>query len=226
MYRAAIFDVDGTLVDSNRAHARAWAEALVEHGHHVEAARVLPLIGMGGDKLLPTLTGIDIDSPEGQAISRRRRDIFQRRYLPELQPTRGARNLLETLRDERVRLLIASSAERDELRQLLRIVGASDLLSDATSSDDAERSKPDPDIVQAALERSGFPAAEVVMVGDTPYDVAAASRAGVGTIALRCGGWTDEALKGAVAIYDDPHDLLEHYAMSPFKHALPLHNER
>src|SRR4051812_28265750 len=168
MYRAAIFDVDGTLVDSNRAHARAWVDALTEHGHHVDAARVLPLIGMGGDKLLPALTGLDVESPEGEAISRRRREIFQRVYLPELQPTRGARNLLEMLRDERVQLLIASSAERSELRQLLRIVGASDLLSDATSSDNADRSKPDPDIVRAALARSGFAAAEVVMVGDTP----------------------------------------------------------
>jgi HAD superfamily hydrolase (TIGR01509 family) len=176
---------------------------------------------MGGDKLLPEVTAQSIDSPEGKAIADRRRAIFQRDYLPHLKPTRGAQALLEWLRDDRQKLLVASSAEDDELRQLLDVAGASKLIESATSSDDAERSKPDPDIVAAALERAGVPAAEVIMVGDTPYDVEAALRAGIEIIGLRSGGWSDQDLAGAVAVYADPADLLEHYDLSPFKRPLP-----
>jgi len=221
MYRAVIFDVDGTLVDSNDDHALAWVQAITESGRRVEFSRVRPLIGMGGDKLLPEVTGLSIDSPEGKAIASRRRDIFQRDHLPHLKPTRGAQALLEWLRDDRQKLLVASSAEDDELRQLLDVAGASRLIESATSSDDAERSKPDPDIVAAALRRAGVPAAEVIMVGDTPYDVAAALRAGIEIIGLRSGGWSDQELTGAVAVYADPEDLLEHYDLSPFKRPLP-----
>ncbi len=221
MYHAVIFDVDGTLVDSNDAHALAWVQAITESGRRVEFSRVRPLIGMGGDKLLPEVTALSIDSPEGKAIADRRREIFQRDYLPHLKPTRGAQALLEWLRDDRQKLLVASSAEDDELRQLLEVAGASKLIGSATSSDDAERSKPDPDIVAAALERAGVPAAEVIMVGDTPYDVEAALRAGIEIIGLRSGGWSDQELTGAVAVYADPADLLEHYVLSPFKRPLP-----
>jgi HAD superfamily hydrolase (TIGR01509 family) len=221
MYHAVIFDVDGTLVDSNDAHALAWVQANTESGRRVEFSRVRPLIGMGGDKLLPEVTALSIDSPEGKAITSRRREIFQRDHLPHLKPTRGAQALLEWLRDDRQKLLVASSAEDDELRQLLEVAGASKLIESATSSDDAERSKPDPDIVTAALERAGVPAAEVIMVGDTPYDVEAALRAGIEIIGLRSGGWSDQELAGAVAVYADPADLLEHYDLSPFKRPLP-----
>jgi HAD superfamily hydrolase (TIGR01509 family) len=222
MYRAVIFDVDGTLVDSNDAQALAWVQAITESGRRVEFSRVRPLIGMGGDKLLPEVTGLSIDSPEGNAIASRRRDIFQRDYLPHLKPTRGAQALLEWLRDDRQKLLVASSAEEDELRQLLDVAGASKLIESATSSDDAERSKPDPDIVAAAFRRAGVPAAEVIMVGDTPYDVEAALRAGIEIIGLRSGGWSDQELTGAVAVYADPADLLAHYDLSPFKRPLPV----
>jgi phosphoglycolate phosphatase-like HAD superfamily hydrolase len=222
MYHAAIFDVDGTLVDSNDAHALAWVQAITESGRRVEFSRVRPLIGMGGDKLLPAVTGLAIDSPEGKAIAGRRRDIFQGDYLPHLKPTRGAQALLEWLRDERQKLLVASSAEEDELRQLLNVAGALKLIESATSSDDAERSKPDPDIVAAAIARAGVPAAQIIMVGDTPYDVEAARRAGIEIIGLRSGGWSGQELTGAVAVYADPADLLEHYDLSPFKRPLPV----
>jgi HAD superfamily hydrolase (TIGR01509 family) len=221
MYRAVIFDVDGTLVDSNDAHASAWVQAISESGRHVEFSRVRPLIGMGGDKLLPELTGLAIESPEGKAIAARRREIFQRDHLPRLKPTRGAQALLERLRDDRKKLLVASSAEDDEVRQLLAVAGASKLIESATSSDDAKRSKPDPDIVGAAIGRSGVPVEQVIMIGDTPYDVEAALRAGIEMIGLRCGGWSDEELTGAMAVYADPADLLEHYDASPFNRPLP-----
>jgi HAD superfamily hydrolase (TIGR01509 family) len=212
-----ILDVDGTLVDSNDAHARAWVDALAASGRHVELSRVRPLIGMGSDKLLAAAAGIDADSAEGRALASRRGDIFERAYLPSLQPTRGAQRLLESLRDDRMTLVVASSAEPGELRDLLRIAGATQLVAAFAPSDDVARSKPDPDIVQAAIARSGCPPQDVIMIGDTPYDVEAAGRAGIAIVALRSGGWRDEDLRGAAAVYDDPQDLLDHYDVSPFK---------
>jgi HAD superfamily hydrolase (TIGR01509 family) len=222
MYRAVIFDVDGTLVNSNDAHANAWVMALAERGRRVEFSRVRPLIGMGGDKLLPEVAGIAVDSPEGRAIDARRREIFLSEFLPHLKPTRGAKDLLEWLRDDRLALVVASSASKSELHDLLRVAGAEKLMDSTTSSDDADRSKPDPDIVKAALDRTGCPPADVIMIGDTPYDVEAALRAGIAIIALRCGGWPDSELTGAVAIYTDPADLLDHYDLSPFRRPAPL----
>jgi HAD superfamily hydrolase (TIGR01509 family) len=216
MYRAVIFDVDGTLVDSNDAHAQAWVRALAEHGRRVDIARVRPLIGMGGDKLLPKVAGIAVDSPEGMAIDARRGEIFVREFLPTLAPTRGAQRLLEWLRDERMMLAVATSAQKSELEGLLRVAGAEKFIDAAATSDDAPHSKPDPDIVEAALNRTRCPRAETMMIGDTPYDIAAAQRAGIRIIALRCGGWDDRELAGATAIYSDPADLLEHYDLSPF----------
>ena len=215
MYRAVLFDIDGTLVDSNDAHTRAWVEALAEHGVDVPFDRVRRLIGMGGDKLLPAATGIEEDSPQGEKISKRRRELFKERHLPSLRPCRGARDLLEHMRRHGLRLVVASSAKKDELQGLLEVCGADGLIEERTSSDDAEHSKPDPDIVRAALENLALPPGEVVMLGDTPYDVEAAGRAGVGVIALRCGGWTDRDLAGALAVYDDPADLLARYGSSP-----------
>jgi len=221
MYRAVIFDVDGTLVDSNDAHAHAWVQALAERGRRVAFSRVRPLIGMGSDKLLPKAAGLAADSPEGQTIVDRRREIFLRDWLPRLQPTHGARELLEWLRDDRLKLYVASSANADELQPLLRVAGADKMMESTTSSDDAERSKPDPDIVKAAIERAGCSTDEIIMIGDTPYDVEAAARAGISIIALRSGGWPDGDLHGAAAVYDDPADLLDHYDLSPFKRPAP-----
>ncbi len=214
-FRGVLLDVDGTLVDSNDAHARAWVEALAEHGIDVPFEKVRKMIGMGGDKLLPKATGIEEDTPEGKDISRRRREIFKERYLPHLKPTRGAHDLIVRLREEGFKLAVASSSKKDELEGLLRVCGAEDLVGPRTSSDDADESKPDPDIVHAALKKIGLPAGDVVLLGDTPYDVEAGGRAGVAVIAVRCGGWHDEALKGALAVYDDPADLLAHLDASP-----------
>ncbi len=221
-YQAVVFDVDGTLVDSNDAHARAWVDAFAAGGRRVDFSRVRPLIGMGADKMLPRAAGIHAESPEGQALAVRRREIFQRDYLPHLQPTRGAQRLLEGLRDERLTLVVATSAEPDEVDALLRVAGASKIFASATTSDDVARSKPDPDIVQAAVARTGCPVQGVIMIGDTPYDVEAALRAGIGIIGLRCGGWSDADLKGALAVYADPQDLLDCYALSPFVRLLPI----
>jgi HAD superfamily hydrolase (TIGR01509 family) len=213
--RGVILDVDGTLVDSNDAHAKAWVEAMAEYGYHVPYEKVRPLIGMGGDKVLPETIGIQKDSPLGKKISQRRAEIFKERYLPTVRAFPKARELLQRMRESGLKLAVASSAQPDELEALLNIVGASDLIEVKSSSKDAQGSKPDPDIVQVTLQRLGFPPDQVIMLGDTPYDIEAARKIGVGTIALRSGGWPDHELRGALAIYDDTADLLAHYDSSP-----------
>ncbi|HEV2146089.1 MAG TPA: HAD family hydrolase [Longimicrobiaceae bacterium] len=214
--RAVILDIDGTLVDSNDAHAQAFLDAAEELGMEVPPFReVWRRIGMGGDKLIPEVWGFEKESEQGAKLDGRKGEIFRERYLPGLQPTRGARALLHRLRDDGVKLVVATSAGKDDVKGLLERAGVRDLIQDATSADEVEESKPDPDIVHAALEDAGFPAEQVVMLGDTPYDVEAATRGGVRIVAVRSGGWGDEELSGAVAIYDDPADLLEHYDESP-----------
>ena len=214
--RTVLLDVDGTLIDSNDAHARAWVDSLRAHGYVVPFEQVRPLIGKGGDKLLPELTGLDPESGEAERIGATRSELFLGRELPSLRPTRGARSLLEHLLDVGFELVVATSAKDDEVRALLEQAGVSDLIQLASSADDAERSKPDPDIVQAALRLSGSQAAHSAMLGDTPYDVEAAARARVPAIALRCGGWWDDAaFARATALYDDPADLLAHFDDSP-----------
>jgi HAD superfamily hydrolase (TIGR01509 family) len=209
--RAVIFDVDGTLVDSNDAHAAAWTQTLEEFGIVRDQAAVRRLIGMGGDKLLPALTGISSESERGKQITARRAQRFRDDYLPKLRPFPQVRALLARLAADGFRLGVASSAKEDDLRALLDVAGVADLILRTTSSDDVESSKPDPDALHAALSKLHFPPAAAVMVGDTPYDVEAAKRAGVPAIAVRCGGWGDEDLSGARAIYDDACDLLSHY---------------
>ncbi len=212
----ALLDVDGTLVDSNEAHARAWVAALARGGYHESVARIIKLIGMGGDKLLPEVTGLDADSPDGKRISQWRGEIFQAEYLPHLHAFPQTRALLQALRARGIALAVASSAQDDELQPLLRIAGATDLIREQASGSEVRESKPDPDIVQVALEKLGCPAGAAIMLGDTPYDIEAARKAGVRTVALRCGGWTTTALHGAAAVYADPADLLAHLDESPF----------
>ena len=222
-YRAVLLDVDGTLFDSNDAHAHAWVAALAESGRRVDFLRARPLVGMGADKVLPALIGIAADSTEGEQIVRRRGEIFRTNYLPHLRPTRGAQQMLEWLRDDGLQLVVATSAKPEELDELLEVAGATRLIDGASSSADADRSKPDPDIVHAALLKVDGKPEEAIFIGDTPYDIAAGNLLGVAVIALRCGGWwTDRSFQGAAAVYDDPADLVEHYLLSPFKRPLAL----
>lgn len=210
-FDAVLFDVDGTLIDSNGAHAEAWAQALREHGMPVDVAQVRPLIGMGGDKLLPAVANVGEESALGQRVVRRKKAIFDS-FLQALRPTRGARPLLEFLRDHGVDLVIATSADGQEMKALLERAGIDDLFPKRTSKDDAQESKPDPDVVQAALRKSQATRERAVMVGDTPYDLEAAKRAGIAAVALRCGGyWSDADLTGALEILDDPAALWKHW---------------
>ena len=214
-FQGVILDVDGTLVDSNQAHARAWLAAFREQGYNADFDQILRLVGMGGDHLIPEVCGLDKDSPEGEAINKRRGEMFKTQELPKLKAFPQTRELLEAMRACGLRLAVASSAQSDELTPLLELAGAKDLIEAQTSSSDAQKSKPDPDIVQAALAKLGLEPAQTVMLGDTPYDIESAGKAGVRVIALRSGGWDDQALHGALAIYDDPADLLAHFEQSP-----------
>ena len=213
--RGVLLDVDGTLLDSNDAHAEAFVEAFADCGHPVPFEKVRPLIGKGSDKLLMEAAGLEKESEPGKKVGERKKEIFTEQYLPRLQPFPGVRELLTRMQEEGLKLVAASSAEEEELKALLEKAGVADLVTERTSSSEVEASKPDPDIVQAALKKIGLPAGEVVMLGDTPYDVEAARKAGVGVLALRCGGWTDADLQGALAVYQDPADLLAQYGPSP-----------
>ena len=208
LVQAVLLDVDGTLVDSNDAHAHAWVQAFADEGIEVDFARVRRCIGMGGDKLMPEVSGITAETERGTRIAQRRREIFTREWLPRLAAFPDAARLVEALKGRGFTVVAASSAKKDELRRLLEIAGAASLLDAATSSDDADESKPEPDIVLAALQRARAKAGDAIMIGDTPYDVEAGARAGVRVLAFRCGGWSDADLGGAAAVYDGPWELL------------------
>ena len=219
MFQGVIFDVDGTLVDSNDAHAHAWTDALAEAGYRVPFERVRRLIGMGGDKLLPEAAGLPAETPSGEAIAERRGQIFRERYLPGVGALPGARDLVLRLRADGHALAVASSAQPDELGTLLKIAGVDVLIGLRTSSGDVEESKPEPDVVVTALRRLRLPASAAVMIGDTPYVVEAALRAHVAIIGFRSGGWSDRDLEGSLAVYDGPADLLARLDSSPLRRA-------
>jgi HAD superfamily hydrolase (TIGR01509 family) len=214
--RAVLLDIDGTLIDSNDAHARAWQVALERQGHVVPFERIRSLIGKGGDKLLAEVAGIDKDSAAGQAIDELRGKLFREDELPQLKAFPRARELLQRMRDSGLELVVATSAKEEEMNALLDVCGARELVRARASGDEADHSKPDPDLIQAALRKAGVAAEAALMLGDTPYDVAAAARGDVRTVALRSGGWGDSDLRGALAIYRDAADLLAHYEGSPF----------
>jgi HAD superfamily hydrolase (TIGR01509 family) len=216
---AVLLDIDGTLLDSNDAHAAAWHEALERVGHPVPLKEIRGWIGMGGDALLAQIGLSDAEGPGHEAGEIRKSLVLQR--MSDLRPLPGARDLLLRMRDEGLDLVVATSASAEELTGLLAQAGVADLVRAATTADDAERSKPAPDIVEAALERAGVPAREALLLGDTPYDLEAARRAGVGFVAVRSGGWPFDARKGPMplAVFDDARALLEQWDRSPFARA-------
>jgi HAD superfamily hydrolase (TIGR01509 family) len=204
-FEGVIFDVDGTLIDSNDAHAQAFVDALRESGYDIPFERVRRLIGKGADKLIPELIG-----KYDPALADRKKAIFKEQYLPRLSPFPKVEELLRKLRDLQVRLAVASSAGKDELHALLEVAHAGRYFEQQTDSDDAQHSKPDPDIVQAALRKLALPPSRCVMIGDTPYDAEAARRSKVAFIGVRCGGWSDTDLQPSIQVFDDPADLLAH----------------
>jgi HAD superfamily hydrolase (TIGR01509 family) len=214
LLQGVVFDVDGTLVDSNDAHAQSWVDTFAEAGYNVPFDVVRPLIGMGADKLLPQTVGVAQDSDEGKKLTKRRSEIFRDKYLPRLRALPGSRELVLRVRADGLKTVVATSAKDEELKGLLKAAEVADLMEAKATASDAKRSKPDPDIVHAAIEESGISPDNLVMIGDTPYDLEAATRAGLRAIAFRSGGWDDGHLQGAVEIYDGPLDLVKHYDSS------------
>ncbi|MEH1937393.1 MAG: HAD family hydrolase [Nostoc sp.] len=210
-----ILDVDGTLVLSNDAHANTWVEAFAAYDLEVPFETVRPLMGMGGDQLIPKVVPeLNGEEGTGKAIAKLRKELLFDKYIPQITAANGSRNLILKMQKSGLHLVVASSASSEELDIMLKIAQVDDLLSEVTTSDDAEASKPAPDIVEAALNKGQMTPEKVVMLGDSPYDIESAGKAGVGVIALRCGGFSDEQLSGAIAIYNDPEDLLQHYDSS------------
>lgn len=215
-FKGVLLDVDGTLVLSNDAHAQSWVEAFAAYGYNFAFGQLRPLIGMGGDKIIPMLVpDLEGEVGVGKEISERRKTLVLEKFVSQLKAAKGARKLVKKIQESGFKIAVASSATEQELTALLKAANVEDLIQIATTSSESENSKPDSDIVEAALKKIDLPPNDTVMLGDTPYDIEAGHKAGVGVIAVRCGGFSDTDLQGAIAIYDDPADLLQHYDESP-----------
>lgn len=218
MLKAVIFDVDGTLVDSVDLHARAWQDAFAEFGHEIALGELRGQIGKGGDQLMPVFLSPDELEQRGEALDSRRSEILKERYLGRVTAFPQVRALFERIRQDGTKIILASSAKSDELATYKKIANIADLIDAETSSEDAEKSKPHPDIFEAALATiPGLNAANAIVIGDTPYDAEAATKANLRVVGMLCGGFPEADLReaGCIAIYADPEQLLAQYAESP-----------
>ncbi len=214
---AVLFDIDGTLVDSNDHHVIAWEEAFAGIDARFDRQTIHDQIGKGTDMLVPTLLP-DLDEKAQAALGEAHGKVFKARFLNEVKPFPGAHDLLRRTHAAGVRVVLASSASEEELDHYLALLGARELVAETTSADDVENTKPAPDIFATALKKIGSPPPhEVIVVGDTPYDLEAAAKCGITAVAVRSGGFADDALTqaGAVAMYDDVAALLRDYDRSP-----------
>ena len=212
---AALLDVDGTLIDSNYQHALAWFRAFREHGFVLPVWRIHRAIGMGGDQLVPALLGKDVDEKQGDEIRDTRGPIYKE-LMPEVQPLEGAHELIADLKERGLTIVLASSSPEDDLEHYLEVLDARDLADAWTTEEDVEATKPAPDLVRAALGKAGTD--DAAMIGDTRWDVEAAGKAGIETVCLMTGGWSEQELRdaGAVAVFESVDDLRKRLAETPF----------
>ena len=208
--KALILDIDGTLLDSNWQHVDAWREAFAAEGFEFDRQTIHDQVGKGGDNLVPTLVP-DAPPHVQERLEKAEGPIYKDKYRDGIRPFPGARELIVEGKRRGQQVVLASSANGPDLDFYVDLLDAKELLSSATSKDDVDHSKPCPDIFRAALEKLGVGPQEAVVVGDTPYDISAAAKIGLKTIAVRSGGFTDEQLRGAVEIYDDVAELLANY---------------
>jgi HAD superfamily hydrolase (TIGR01509 family) len=210
--RAVLLDVDGTLIDSNYHHALAWYRAFREHGIVLPVWRIHRHVGMGGDQLIPALAGEDVDA---DAISDARSAAYAQ-LIGEVGPLDGARELIVDLKEHGHPLFLASSSPEDELDRYLDLLDARELVDGWTTDDDVEATKPSPDLVRAALAKANTD--DAVLVGDTPWDIQAAREAGLETVTVITGGFSEQELRdaGAAAVFDSVAELRRHLDEAPF----------
>jgi phosphoglycolate phosphatase-like HAD superfamily hydrolase len=207
-YAAVLLDIDGTLVDSNDAHAESWVETFQKHGVEVAFPRVRRMIGMGGDRVVEEVTGLARDSRASKKLQDQCAELFMKHWLRRVKPLNATRDFVLRLQREGYEVVLASAAHADALEALLAIAGVEDLLGPRARPPKPAASKPDPATIDTALGRVDADRSRVVMIGDTPYDVQAGRAARVDVIGFTTGGYSVEALAGAVAVYDGPADVL------------------
>ncbi len=220
---AAILDIDGTLVDTNYHHAIAWYRAFRQHGVVLPVWRIHRHVGMGGDQLVGAVAGDEIEEEHGDAIREAEKALYLA-LIEEVEPFAGARELMVELKERGHPLVLASSAKANEVDHYLDLLDAREIADSWTTSADVEATKPSPDLVQAALEKAGITpqdppltTGEAVMVGDTTWDCEAARRAGVETVAVMTGGFSEDELRqaGAVAVFESIDELRGRLAETP-----------
>jgi HAD superfamily hydrolase (TIGR01509 family) len=216
MAGTAILDIDGTLVDTNYHHAVAWYRAFRQHDVVLPVWRIHRHIGMGGDQLVEALTDAETDEEKGDDIRTAEKALYLA-LIEEVEPLRGARELIGRLKDDGKTVVLASSAKADEVEHYLDLLDAREVADDWTTAADVEATKPEPDLVRAALEKAGAEPDDAVMLGDTPWDCKAAAAAGVQTVALITGGFSEQELGegGAVAVFESIPELLERLGETP-----------
>ena len=217
MVRAVIFDIDGTLVDSNDLHVQAWQEAFRHFGKEFDYGALRGQVGKGGDQYLPEFLTEAEMLLHGKEIERYRGDLFRRSYLERVRPFAKVRELFERIRQDGKRIALASSGTEEDNAHSIKLMNIAGLFDAQTNKNDVAQSKPSPDVFRRALNLLRVPPEEAVAVGDTRYDIDAAKKIGLPLIALTCGGFSEDELRaeGAIAIFRDPADLLENYARSP-----------
>ena len=215
--RAAIFDLDGTLVDTNEFHVLAWQEVFRHFGKEIPLERLREQIGKGGDQYLPVFLNEAEMRKFGEEADKLHGEIFKKKYLGQVKPFPKVGELFERLRADGKKIALASSGKDDEVRHYEKLLGIEEFVDCRTTSDDVLHSKPYADVFVAALNLLKLPASEAVAIGDTPYDVEAAKKIDLRVIGVLCGGFSEDVLRGegAIAIYREPADLLAHYYQSP-----------
>ncbi len=211
MIKGVISDIDGTLVDSNDAHASAWQEAFREFGINLKWEEIRCEIGKGADQLLPRFLTPEQISQLGTQIQKRKKEIFRNQYLDQIRPLPGVIPLFERLHQDKKTIVLATSSGKSEAQHYVRLLGIDRWVRDIITGEDVARSKPHPDLFHLALDRFQWKSSDAVVLGDTPYDVSAANILGLPTIAVLTGGFSEESLRkaGAAEIYPDLPALLK-----------------
>jgi HAD superfamily hydrolase (TIGR01549 family) len=211
---AFIFDIDGTLVDSNKLHVDSWDRAFRKFGKQFPREKLRAQIGKGSDQYLPEFLTKKEIADFGKDLDEYRSELFRKEYLPRVRPFPKVHELFQRIRDDHKQIALASSGKKAETKHYIDLLKIDNLIDGYVSGDDADNSKPAPDIFAASLKKlGGISPADAVTVGDTRFDIEAARKAGLKTIAFLCGGTSESVLRkaGAVAIYRDPADFLAHY---------------